>query len=161
MEDKLKRDKAAFFASNIGCEIEYPDTDGRKIVAILTGVSLKEGLETTYKRKKKDLVGDYLSFTPNGNHDCDAISAKIMLKSLADISDEDAIEVANRNWGGDYVKYHNPTDEEKIQHVKRTIGIIVEKYYIADYLRSRGYIVGFREYTTDQLIEMGWARLRQ
>lgn len=33
--------------------------------------------------------------------------------------------------------------------------------YIADFLRSRGYLIPFRNYSTDQILEMGWVKLKE
>jgi hypothetical protein len=82
------------FAAYMGCEVEYKDVDGKKIVAKLTGVSVSEGLETTYKRKRGNVSGDYLSFKPNGNHNTDALHTKPILTPLSKITDDDAVEVA-------------------------------------------------------------------
>lgn len=65
------------------------------MIATLTGVSRADGVETTYKRRKKKghAVGDYLSWTPNGHHNCNALSLKLILRPLSDMTEEEMIEV--------------------------------------------------------------------
>lgn len=79
----------------IGNEIEYPDTDNKKIRAILTGVSIKDGIETTYKRKKFNkysktyTIGDYLAWNDNGNHKSNAFNIKLILRKLSSLTVEE------------------------------------------------------------------------
>lgn len=123
------------FAAYMGCEVQYVDTDNRKIVAKLTGVSVNDGLETTYKRKRKSIAGgyvsgDYLSFKPNDNHNTDALHCKPILISLSEITDEDAVEVAK-------ICEHSHT----IEAGKRIVSDImyyspINHLHIIDYLRS-------------------------
>lgn len=86
--------RARYVACYIGCEVKYPNIDNGYTVAILTGVSRTDGIETTYKRKKKGCAGDYLSFKSNGRHNCDALHTQLLLRPLSAITDEDAIELA-------------------------------------------------------------------
>jgi len=44
----------------LGCECTYPNTNNKLIKAILTGYSVKDGVETTYKRKKDGCMDDYI-----------------------------------------------------------------------------------------------------
>lgn len=91
--EKLTAQIAAMY---LGCEVQYPDTDGRKVKAKLTGVSMSDGLETTYKRKRGNCKGDYLAFKENGHHNTNAFNCKLILKPLNTISDEDAIGIAEQ-----------------------------------------------------------------
>lgn len=147
-------EKAAYLAQYLGSEIEYPniDSDLKSIVATLTGVSCGDGLETTYKRKKKGCCGDYLAFIDNGNHKCNALNAKILLTPLSAITDKDAIEVAKIYWG--------KTDFTSIDHTKRVLDSLIQKTDVVDYLRSKGYALPWKKYSVEQLIEMGWLKLK-
>ena len=71
--------KARFLAQHLGLQITYPNTDGKLMTCRLSGVSFTE-IETTYKRKKKGCVGDYLAFKSNGNHNSNALNAYLELK---------------------------------------------------------------------------------
>jgi hypothetical protein len=80
---------------HIGSEIQYPDTDGKLIIARLTGVSRADGVETTYiKRKKKGhCMGDYLSWEPNGHHNSNALNIKPILRPLSNMTEDEAVEL--------------------------------------------------------------------
>jgi hypothetical protein len=80
----LLRDLLHFY---IGCQVEYPSTDGRLIRATLTGVSRCDGVETTYKRKKNGCSGDYLAWKENGYHDANAFNVKPILKRTTNMTD--------------------------------------------------------------------------
>lgn len=87
------------------------------------------------------------------------------LKSLSDISDEDAVGVYNilypeTKWADDY----------KIKEVKSWLnnefGIsnIFHKWdvgHIFDFLRDRGYLVPFLGLSCEELIESGWTKYRK
>ncbi len=34
------------------------------------------------------------------------------------------------------------------------------RYVYADYLRSQSYLIGFRNYSIEQILEMGWAKIK-
>lgn len=80
----LLRDVLHFY---IGCQVEYPSTDGKLIRATLTGVSRCDGIETTYKRKKDGCSGDYLAWKENGYHDANAFNVKPILKRTTNMTD--------------------------------------------------------------------------
>lgn len=70
----------AIAGAYIGCEVIYPNIEGGTRRAQLSGVDIKDNLIiTTFKRKRKNVIGDYLSFKSNGNHNCDALHAKLIL----------------------------------------------------------------------------------
>lgn len=90
----------------------------------------------------------------------------IELTSLSDITDEHAIEVAK-------LIFSNPafhTSEHGKRYIRQMITSELEyhgQYWsfskvtsILDYLRSQGYLLPFRGYTTQQLIDLGWVKLR-
>ena len=84
MRSPLLKDVLHFY---IGCEVEYPNTDGKPTRATLTGISRLDGVETTYKRKKDGCIGDYLSWKENGYHDANAFNVKPILKRTTNMTD--------------------------------------------------------------------------
>lgn len=140
------------FAAYMGCEVQYLDINNKKIVATLTGVSVNDGLETTYKRRRKSITGDYvsgdyLSFKPNGNHNTDALHCKPILTPLSEITDEDAVEVAKMYYDKD-IHHTIGSGKNLIMHIIHpdVSNILVYSYsliYILDYLRSRHYDCGY------------------
>jgi len=177
MENTLEN-KAKFFGSHLGYEIEYPQIGNNKKaqIAILTGAGFEE-IITTYKRKKKDVVGDILSWKSNGNHNSDAINAKLLFTPLSSITEEHAVEVAaivtgalngacvrkihNRVdligtysatlWHDGEIIYDDDDDED------RKPLIILQAY---DYLRSKSYLLPYNGLSPEELISRGWAKLK-
>lgn len=96
------------------------------------------------------------------------------LTSLSDITDEHAIEVANKCLGllsgHSYIKHKafknnilriiitNPSYQPEEKEV--CVEIRYLRLELTDYLRSQGYLLPFRGYTTQQLIDLGWVKLR-
>lgn len=82
------------------------------------------------------------------------------LKPLSQISDEDAIWLANWGYG-----CYNISDEEKILRVKK------DKYkyykgcftnvYVVDYFRSKGYALPWNGITVEEQIKFGWIKLKK
>lgn len=79
------------------------------------------------------------------------------LKSVYEITDEDAIEVANLlGW----------TEHEKSIKIKQCNSFLKGGFdftnctFIADYLRSKGYAVSFMGVSVKTLIEWGWVKLK-
>jgi|GEM_PF-7101941 len=86
----------------------------------------------------------------------------LLLKNLKDISDEDAENIANiigikisKSISRFDITYYYLSDFTD-NHTMETSG--KETLQVLDYLRSKGYLLPFREYTIDQIIEMGWAK---
>jgi hypothetical protein len=69
----------------------------------------------------------------------------LLLKPLSMISDEDAKKLEYLN-GSHFIGCYNQQEQ-------------LIDYDEADYLRSKGYALPFRNYTVDQLIEKGWVKL--
>ncbi len=88
----MKKDLKDYAHLYIGCKVIYPGIDGNNITATLTGVSKTDGIETTYSRKRNGCKGDYLSWKSNGNHNCDALHVKLILRPLSSITDEECTE---------------------------------------------------------------------
>lgn len=139
-------------AKYLGCKVKYPRIDKGFHVATLTGVSLTDGLETRYKRKKDGCIGDYLSFKNNGNHNTDALHCQLILTPLEKITDEDATEVCrltNANVTDLALKF----DKKFVQmgyKVSKQKDSSLWNYDIIDFLRFKGY-------DCDNAISEGWA----
>lgn len=153
--------KARIMALYLGTDIEYPDTNNKKITARLTTVGLSE-IETTYKRKRKGCVGDILSFKSNGNHKCDALNTKLSLFTLSAITDEDAMEVKS-------IINKQCIGEESGEHLQITLNDILgdievlalATFETVDYLRSKGYALPYLHWTVDELIEAGLFKIKK
>ena len=69
-------------------KIQYPTMSCNSGFQIsnLTGLTDEDGIETTHDRKINNSKGDYLSWKSNGNHDCDALHIKAILRPYSDIT---------------------------------------------------------------------------
>ncbi len=87
------------------------------------------------------------------------------LKSLENISDEDAVAIAQI--------LKSPIESHNTSEMGRKIckyallrgfdipGVTLFRNKIQemiDYLRSKSYLIGFRNYSLEQILEMGWAK---
>jgi hypothetical protein len=90
----MKKNIKDYLHLYLGCEVEYPDTDGTPMRAIFTGFSRADGIETTYKKKPKkgEALGDYLSWKPNGYHNSNATKIKPILRPLSDMTKKEMAE---------------------------------------------------------------------
>lgn len=79
----------------IGQKIQYPDIDGSIIIARFTGLTVGDGIETTYLEIVKDgeTKGDYLAFKDNGNHKSNALNAKLILRPLSSMTEEEMSKI--------------------------------------------------------------------
>lgn len=123
----------------------------------------------------KEVNGAYMLVNQPDEH--------LLLTPLSAITDEDAIEVGKILFGEKYSngKCYSPENGESYYitvHIpETTINQSVELYFdghlrnmngyglqnvlqVYDYLRSKGYATPFRNYSVEQLIEMGWLKLR-
>ncbi len=77
------------------CDVQYPDSSGKMVIARFTGFSREDGIETTYKEKQKIGMapGDYLSWKPNKWHNCDANHLKPILRKLSSMTQDEAREL--------------------------------------------------------------------
>lgn len=132
------QDKAAFFAQYWGQKIRKWD-----------GMPSYTGLVSSTYMTKYATNGCYLELIP-----------------ISSITDEDAIEVAKMIFSN--TALHTP-DRGKwyvrvmIESKKEHHGLYwsFEKVCnTVDYLRSREYLLPFRQYTTQQLLDMGWAKIK-
>ena len=69
-------------------QVSYLDwlEDKKRNTAYLTGISLEDGIETTYKRKKKGCSGDLISW--KGNNNIQDLELKLLLRPLSDLNKE-------------------------------------------------------------------------
>jgi len=58
----MKKQLKDYLHLYLGCDVEYPDTDDKLVRSVLTGYSIKEGAETTHKRKRNGCKGDLICF---------------------------------------------------------------------------------------------------
>lgn len=88
----------------------------------------------------------------------------LKLKPLTAITDEDAVIVCEIG-GAIFSQISQKANAGKrliwdyFDHIRCNVRGS-EWIHIADFLRSRGYLIPFRNYSTDQILEMGWAKLR-
>lgn len=92
------------------------------------------------------------------------------LKPLSAISDEDAIEVANLCFSYKEGHYITKTEmlEDMLKEGKGLINKFIESGYgweikrllsIIDFLRYKGYLIGWMDLTLEDILAYGWARL--
>lgn len=86
-------DLKEFLHLYLGCDVQYPDIDGKKIISKLTGCSSEDGVEITYKRKIKGCRGAYLAWSENGNHNSNALNTKPILRSLFNVTSDEIDEL--------------------------------------------------------------------
>jgi len=119
------------------------------------------------------------SYLPEQNEPCtiDANTFKIFhlvingvlrLKSLSDISDEDAIEISTIYYSA-FSENDRSLDDKMIFRAKQIIRCLVnsKKYNehglwsgsieLIDFLRSKGYLLPWMGLSTEELISRGWA----
>jgi hypothetical protein len=114
----------------LGCEVEYPNTDGKHIRAILSYVG-RNDIETTYKRTRSSvsgskIKGDYLSWKSNGWHNCDALRVKPILRPLSSMTEEEAKDIATI--------YFKPFDDKSFSFSISSCGLVRIKYHHASLL---------------------------
>ena len=81
----------------------------------------------------------------------------LQLKSLENINDYDD----DYNELMDILETHMPEHFINANIHNESFSINIFKSYMAlDYLRSKGYLLPFRNYSADQIISMGWAKIK-
>jgi len=97
---------------------------------------------------EKDTVNDKTLFY-------NAVNGILELTPLSMISDEDAIEVAKLD--SEDIRFNTP-------EFGKEIALLSDwklKYFIVDYLRSKGYALPFMGLSVEQQIEYGWVKLKK
>jgi len=94
--------------------------------------------------------------------------SNLLLTPLAAITDEDAIEVANILGYPDDYFYVKAWGVDRIQHVKNRANKLWDDahlsgkklWFVLDYLRSRGYALPYLDASVEDLVKMGWVKLK-
>lgn len=148
--------KAKFFSQYLGQMVSYPEMDGKIVKHKLVAVGY-EYLHVNYKRKIKGCIGSELPFKDNGNHNSNALNAKLILTPLSKITDEHALYIG-KIW----------YSEEKSLSVEKAKSLVNSwnnyevlslsdwASSIIDYLRLNGYAVPYLQCSVDTLISYGW-----
>lgn len=127
--EKIIKDKVAFFAQYWG----YPRG---KVTEFNKNVISKVGVQN---------IG-YIGY--------------LELKHLSQITDEDATEISNIISS---TIINVDTGNEviiSIEEVKYDIEVLAfASYSTVDYLRSKGYLLPFRNYSIEDILKLGWANL--
>lgn len=84
----------------------------------------------------------------------------LQLKPLSKITDEDAIGVANII----STTIHDSISKELVSYYKEDIlkdpeVLCYASYKTVDFVRSKGYVVPFMEYSVEDLVSFGWVQL--
>ena len=95
------------------------------------------------------------------------IERYLSLYSLSDITDEDAIEVAKiKGWNdvlnekGNIKAIKDWLFEQEYQYLSET-NTLFRCGEMIDYLRSRGYALPFNGRSVEEMIELGWLKIRK
>lgn len=110
---------------------------------------------------EKRFDGDdlYMSTPLQGINQNSSVEKRYLeLKPLSSISEEDAIEAAkilntNTEYGFDLEDYLSDYEWNNIAPL--------EALNVYDYLRSKGYAVPYLNYSVEDLIKLGWIRLKK
>lgn len=137
--------KGKFLANYIECEMELPkDMEEWYVGAMLTGV-INGGTEIELQTYDEHL---------NGNENpcvIDSENAVAILKSLSDISDEDAAIIHKGHTAKSFLEYYSGNLKQAFWGLSHAE---------VDYLRSRGYLLPYMGLTTDEIINAGWAKIK-
>ena len=77
---------AAYLPYKIECSYKEYSSERKRLKAILTGVSLVDGIETTYKRKRNGTAGDLIGF--EGHNNINVLEFKLYLHPLSYLTKE-------------------------------------------------------------------------
>lgn len=169
MTDNTK-DITPFLKYYIGhVNIRYPDTDGTTMIAKFTGLTQGDGIETTYLEavKEGECKGDYLAFKSNGDHNSNALNAKLIVRKLSSMDTGEAklfilsepfytshqvniISVDDNPYIGiEYEIQYN--DKGRFWHKYQSLvkGLTPARFH---YLLSKGFWLWDESYFTDGLI---------
>jgi len=116
--NKIEKITPQIAALYLGAKCEYPDHEGNKTIATLTGVA-SDGLETTYKRKKNGVCGDIIGWEQKSEYQkCFAGVVKLHLRRLETITEQEAREVykaaqgVTSSWPSALTWWNNPTGND-------------------------------------------------
>lgn len=77
---------------------------------------------------------------------------------LSKITDEDAIEIVNLS---ETIETFPIRNERRAEYGRNNVHFLVHQTEVADYLRSRGYLLSWMGLTPDEIIEYGWAKYKE
>jgi len=84
------------------------------------------------------------------------------LTPLSSIADEDAIEVAKIVYADTEGGRKLWTPDNGKEHIDMVVGFGNHfRYYVTDYLRSKGYALPYMGIEVETLIEWGWIKLKE
>jgi hypothetical protein len=88
----------------------------------------------------------------------------LFLTPLSSITDEDAIEVARIEYQN-VLDINNYSDYACVKIGKDVIGVLLLDHEsiplrLSDFLRSRGYLLPWKQYTVDEILAKGWAKTK-
>jgi hypothetical protein len=63
----LKKALFTYLEHGVQCSYLEYTSEKKRLKATLTGITLIDGIETTYKRKRRDCAGDYIGFEGHNN----------------------------------------------------------------------------------------------
>lgn len=132
--DKKIKDYLQFY---IGCDVKYPTHDGGVVTAQLTGFSIKDGVETTYKKKRNGSYGDYISEDDGEErgHETYVHNIKPILRPLSDMTEEDANRFAHLkdvHWDGKLIT---------VKAAATLVNFLRSKFYDCDGLIEAGLAI--------------------
>ena len=86
------------------------------------------------------------------------------LRSIDSITNDECVELFDlkypqyKDWE---IKSKLGTIEHHVLHsLKSSMNYQNESYFLIDFLRSKGFLVPFMNLTTDQILEFGWAKIK-
>lgn len=144
---QLEIDKQAFIAIYLGSDAQTPNGNGK-----LIGLAKDEVFVSHRGYENKGYTFGFV-FIENEYHIKDI---QIELKPLSEISVEDSIEVSDIC--GTF------TETNVINRLIDGSGYTmsnVKAIELTDFLRSKSYLIPFRHYSVDQILEMGWAKYKR
>lgn len=129
-------------------------------------VLFRKGVENPVAWSYEEIIREFTNIDP----------VYAILRPLSSITDEEAVEVATiLEAGTNHRKYTVERREDRAVvwfaqwcvHIgyncviRGSQAILYHSQFmgVSDYLRSRGFLIGWRNYTPEQLIEMGWVKL--
>ena len=80
-------------------------------------------------------------------------TAKLVLKDLSKITDEDLLAVGKLSETVETMAIHG---EKRIAYFKNNIYFLIYKTPVSDFLRSQGYLLPYNGLSVEQIKEYGW-----
>jgi hypothetical protein len=159
------KDKLGFFAQYLpsGCEVEVFG-DCKKYKPVVGPIL---GIDANYDEWNAVRIKTKNGYAPMPVEDC-----KLRLRSIESLTDEEAKHAFDMytftdgglRFKGTYkserfgwqIRYVDENEKEN----EFTLKWIAHKPRVVDYLRSIGILVGYKQYTPEQIIDMGWVTIK-